>query len=105
MNPVLVYMTASDKAEARRIGEHLVKSRLAAGINILDHVNSLYFWKGEFHDDQEAALIAQTVLDKVPILVEAVRSMHSYECPCIVTVPINEGNPAFLQWIEDSVRS
>lgn len=104
MNPVLVYMTASDKTEARRIGEHLVKSRLAAGVNILDHVNSLYFWKGRFHDDQEAALIAQTVLDKVPILIEVVRSMHSYECPCIVTVPINEGNPAFLQWIEDSVR-
>ena len=104
MNISLVYMTAADKAEARRIGEHLVKSRLAACVNILDHMNSMYFWKGQFQDDQEAVMIAKTVHDKVPALIEAATAMHSYECPCIVTVPISDGHPAFLQWIAESVQ-
>lgn len=104
MNISLVYMTTADKAEARRIGEHLVKSRLAACVNILDHMNSMYVWKGQFQDDQEAVMLAKTVHEKVPALIEAVKTMHSYECPCIVTVPISDGHPEFLQWISDRVQ-
>ena len=105
MKSFFVYMTAADISEARKIGRHLVKGRLAACVNILDHMNSMYIWKGEFQDDHEAVIIAKTTQDRVAALIEEVRKLHSYECPCIVTLPIQDGNPEFLQWIADQVRS
>jgi periplasmic divalent cation tolerance protein len=104
MNTYFVYVTTKDKAEARSIGRHLVQSRLAACINIFDQMNSMYFWKDEFQDDQEAVLIAKTTEQQVPGLIEAIKSRHSYDCPCIVSLPISGGNPDFLQWIEDQVK-
>jgi len=97
-------MTAADKAEARDLGRYLVQARLAACVNILDHMNSMYVWQGEFQDHQEAVIIAKTSEDRVPALIAAVRERHSYECPCIVTLPISDGNPDFLKWIAEQVR-
>lgn len=104
MNTVLIYMTTKDKTEARDIGEYIVRSKLAACVNILDHMNSMYVWQGEFQDDREAVLIAKTSEDLAEPLVEAVKARHSYDCPCIVTLPITGGNPDFIQWIKDQVR-
>ena len=104
MKAFLIYMTTADKDEARAIGRHLVQSGLAACVNIWDRMNSMYVWEGEFQDDQEAVMIAKTTEERVPSLIEAVRERHSYECPCIVAVPIADGNPDFLHWIEERVR-
>jgi periplasmic divalent cation tolerance protein len=101
----LIYITAADKEEARAIGRHLVQSKLAACVNIWDQMNAMYEWQGEFQDDLEAVMIAKTTEDRVSSLISAVRERHSYECPCIVAVPIADGNPDFLQWIEDRVRT
>ncbi len=103
MNLFLVYMTTADKTEARAIGKYLVQAKLAACVNILDHMNSMYVWKGEFRDDQEAVLIAKTTEERVAALIAAVKERHSYECPCIATLPITDGNPDFLNWISDQV--
>ena len=104
MKTVLVYVTTKDAAEARNIGSFLVRSKLVACVNILDHMNSLYYWKGTFQDDHEAVLMAKTTEDLTGKVIEAVRTRHSYECPCIVTLPINGGNPEFIQWIKDQVQ-
>ena len=104
MKPVLVYMTTKDKAEARDIGRYLVQNNLAACVNILDHMNSMYVWKGEFQDDQETVVFAKTTQERVAELIEAVKARHSYECPCIVTMPLMDGNPEFIQWISDQVE-
>jgi periplasmic divalent cation tolerance protein len=104
MKTFLIYMTTADKEEARAIGKYLVQSRLAACVNIWDHMNSMYEWQGEFQDDQEAVMIAKTTEERVPPLIAAVKERHSYECPCIVALPIADGNPDFLQWIEERVR-
>jgi periplasmic divalent cation tolerance protein len=104
MNTFLMYMTASDKTEARQIGRYLVEAKLAACVNILDNMNAMYVWQGEFQDDQEAVLIAKTTQEKVPALIRAVKERHSYECPCIVALPICDGNPGFLKWIADQVE-
>lgn len=104
MNTCFIYMTTKDKAEARSIGRHLVQSRLAACVNILDRMNSMYVWQDELQDDEEAVLIAKTTEQRVPELIEAVKSRHSYDCPCIVSLPIRDGNPAFLQWIAGQVE-
>jgi periplasmic divalent cation tolerance protein len=105
MNCYLIYITTKDKAEARRIGRQLVQARLAACANIFDQMNSMYFWKGEFQDDQEAVLIAKTTETRLPDLIAAVRSLHSYEVPCIVTLPILGGHQPFLDWITEQVAS
>lgn len=105
MKTCFVYMTMKDKAEARNIGRRLVESGLAACVNILDHMNSMYVWQGEFQDDQEAVMIAKTTEEKSRGLIEEVKALHSYECPCIVTLPITGGNPDFLAWIGDQVAS
>ncbi len=103
MRLYLIYVTARDKDEARAIGRHVVQMRLAACVNIFDHMNSMYYWDDVFQDDQEAVLIAKTTEACVPELVEAIKRRHSYDCPCIVTLPIQDGNPAFLQWIAAQV--
>jgi periplasmic divalent cation tolerance protein len=103
MSAFFVYMTTKDKAEAREIGRHLVQSKIAACVNILDHMNSMYVWQGEFQDDQEAVMIAKTTEEKVPELIAAVKARHSYECPCIVALPITDGHPDFLNWITRQV--
>jgi len=100
----LVYMTAGSKDEAKTIGKQLVQSRLAACVNIIDHMNSVYMWEEEIQDDQEVILIAKTTRERVPELVEKVKSLHSYSCPCIVGLPVLGGNQAFLDWIADEVK-
>ena len=103
MQTFFIYVTTKDKAEAREIGRHLVQSRLAACVNIFEHMNSMYIWQDEFQDDQEAVLIAKTTEQRMPELIEAIKSRHSYEVPCIVSLPIHDGNPDFLQWIAGQV--
>ncbi len=95
-----VYITAGDEEEAHRIGRALVESRLAACANIIGSMSSVYWWEGEIHEDKEALLIAKTRESAVPALIEKVRSLHSYDCPCIIALPILEGNPDYLDWIE-----
>jgi periplasmic divalent cation tolerance protein len=67
-------------------------------------MNSLYWWNGEIQDNREVILIAKTRESLVPELIEKVKSMHSYECPCIVSLPILDGNLGFLDWIAAETR-
>ncbi|MBC8392599.1 MAG: divalent-cation tolerance protein CutA [Deltaproteobacteria bacterium] len=99
-----VYITAGSTDEARTIGKSLVNTNLAACVNIIGNMNSLYMWGGEIQDDQEVVLIAKTREDRVQELIEKVKSLHSYDCPCIVSLPVSNGNQAFLDWIRESVK-
>ena len=99
-----VYMTAGSKDEARNIGKELVSFKLAACVNILDNMNSFYMWDGELQDDNEVVMIAKTTQDRVPDLIQKVKALHSYDCPCIVSLPLIDGNQAFLDWIVEQVR-
>lgn len=100
-----IYITTRDKDEARRIGQALVESRLAACVNVIDGMNSMYWWKGQLQDDSEAVLIAKTKESLVPDLVAMVKELHSYECPCVIVFPIVGGNTDFLEWIETETRT
>lgn len=99
----IVYMTAGNKEEARHIGKSLVESKLAACVNIIDGMNALYVWDGQLQDDTESVMIAKTTSERLPDLIEKVRCMHSYDCPCIVSYPITEGNTDFLNWVVEGV--
>ena len=99
-----IYMTVGSKEEARKIGQALVTARLAACVNILDQMNSFYMWDGEIQDDTEVVMIAKTTAERVPDLIEKVKSLHSYDCPCIVSLPVAGGHQPFLDWIAEEVH-
>lgn len=95
----LVYMTASSREEARKIGRALVEERLAACANVIDGMESTYWWQGKLTEDREAVLIVKTRADLLPALTERVKALHSYSVPCVVALPILAGNPAYLDWL------
>lgn len=99
MEPLLVYITASSMSEARHIGRALVEARLAACVNIIDGMVSLYHWQGRIEEGSEVVVIAKTKQSLLESLTVKVKAMHSYDCPCIVAMPLAGGNADFLYWI------
>lgn len=99
MDVMFVYVTAKDSDEARMIGETVVSERLAACANFLGGIESVYWWQGRLCRDDETAIIIKTSAERKPALIERIRELHSYECPCIVCLPIDGGNRDFLNWI------
>jgi len=104
MTSTMIYITASSREEALRIGRHVVADSLAACANVLPGVTSVYRWQGEVQEDGETALILKTRSDLVERLTARVKELHSYDCPCVVALPIAGGNPDFLQWIAEETR-
>ncbi len=96
----LVYITTSDPEEASSIGKVLLEERLVACVNIFPPMKSLFWWDGEILETTETAIVAKTMANKTHAVIETVNKRHSYDCPCVVVLPIEEGNPAFLKWIE-----
>ena len=96
----LVCMTVGSIKEAKQIGRILVKQNLVACVNILENMTSIYKWKDDLEEDGEVVMTAKTRKTHMPQLIKTVTENHSYECPCILELPIEGGNPEFLQWIE-----
>ena len=101
---IMAYVTAADLDEARRIAKTLVAERLAACVNILGQIESVYHWKGEVQFAGEIAFLAKTTEACFDALAARVRELHSYELPCVVAVPLARGEAAFLGWIGENVR-
>lgn len=101
-----VYVTTKDREEAVQIGTKIVEEKLAACANILDGMESIYWWKGEIETAQETVLVLKTTYSNVAKLTKRVKELHSYEVPCVVSLNIaeQEGSPDYLNWIRDSVR-
>jgi periplasmic divalent cation tolerance protein len=100
-----VYMTAGSKEEANAIGKCLVEEKLAACVNIIDGMTSIYCWEGKLESESEAVLIAKTMSEQVEALTERVKALHSYDCPCIITLDILGGNQEFLSWVEEKIAN
>lgn len=99
MDCTLVYVTAKNDEEAKRIAKAVVVERLAACANILGSIDSVYWWQGKVCEDREVSLILKTSVERQPELIERIKELHSYDCPCIVFLPIDGGNRDFLNWI------
>ena len=95
-----VYMTAGSFEEAKSLAQILVGQNLAACVNLLENMTSIYNWEDKMEESQEVIMIAKTRKTLMPKLIEKVNSLHSYDCPCILELPIQGGNPEFLSWIE-----
>lgn len=96
---LFLYITAADMDEARRLGRALVEERLAACVNILGAIESFYWWDGAVQSGQEVALVAKTSRIRLDALKARLGEMHSYECPCLVALPVVDGHLPFLEWV------
>ncbi|MDB5103634.1 MAG: cutA [Fibrobacteres bacterium] len=99
MPAITAYITAKDREEAIRIGRGLLKERLVACVNVLDGMQSLYWWEGRIEEASECVLIAKTVASMQDRVVAKVKELHGYKVPCIVFWPLAGGNPDYLDWI------
>jgi periplasmic divalent cation tolerance protein len=97
---LVVFITTSGYEEARKIADALVSQRKAACVNIVPRVNSLFRWKGKIEDAEESLLVVKTRAKLLPDVVSTVKGIHSYEVPEIIALPIVEGNPDYLKWMD-----
>ena len=85
------------------MGRVIVRERQAACANILGKSTSIYNWEGETQTKTEAVLLLKTITEKLDSLISRVNQIHSYECPCIVALDIQQGNIEFLDWISEEI--
>ncbi|MEE9474203.1 MAG: divalent-cation tolerance protein CutA [Candidatus Hydrothermarchaeaceae archaeon] len=100
----IVYITASNIGEARDLVEAIVKERLAACANVVESVESTYWWQGKIERDDESLIILKTKESKLDELIKRVKELHSYENPEIVAVPILKGSSDYLRWIDEELE-
>ena len=99
VNVVVVMVTTSNQDEAAKIAEHVVRARLAACASIIPTVRSTYWWEGKIMNDQESLVLIKTTSGNYPSLQAAIQELHSYKVPEIIAIPVVEGLPPYLEWV------
>jgi periplasmic divalent cation tolerance protein len=101
---VTVMTTCPDEDTAKRIAVALVSEQLAACVQRIPGLHSTYVWQGKLQDEAEVLLLIKTVKDAIPALAERVRSLHPYEVPELLAIPVSRGNDVYAEWVRSSVR-
>jgi len=101
---VFVYITTSGEEESKNIGETLVEERLAACVNIMPSIESIYLWKGKIEEDTESLLIVKTKSGNIDKIIKRVKEIHSYETPAILAVPLIEGSKDYLDYLDSEMN-
>jgi periplasmic divalent cation tolerance protein len=104
MSVISVYAIFADAAEAESIGTQVVEEQLAACVNILPGVRSIYRWQGAVERADEVAAIFKTSSDRADALITRIAGLHSYDVPCIASWPIDKILGSYADWVEGSVR-
>ncbi len=104
MNETISFATCKDAAQAKKMARALVKDKLAACVNIVPGVTSVYTWEGRTEEAREVLLVIKSRRALSKRLVARIRALHSYDVPEIITIPIESGNPAYLRWVRESTR-
>ncbi len=99
-----VLLTAPDAETGSRIARTLVEERLAACVNVLPGVRSIYRWQGALHDDAEVLLVAKTRADRCDALAARIREIHPYTLPEVLALPAAGGSPEYLEWVQAETR-
>jgi periplasmic divalent cation tolerance protein len=96
----VIFCTCPDQATADRIADTLVDRQLCACVNLIPAVKSIYRWQGKRESTQEVLMLIKTRASRYPALEKAILSMHPYELPEIIAIPVNTGLPGYLNWVE-----
>ena len=99
----VVLSTAGSEEEARKIARYLVERQLAACVNMVPRMESIYRWQGRIESSQEWLMLIKTSADQFPALRDAIRELHSYELPECIAVAIEDGSSEYLDWLGDSL--
>ena len=99
----LIYVTTGSEVEAAKIASTLVEEQLVACANILGDSSAIYRWKGEIITEIEVIIILKTTASLVQKSVKRIKALHSYECPAVISIDIQDGNKEFLSWINRAV--
>ncbi len=99
----LIYVVTSSKEEALSIGRALLEKKVAACVNAIEGMESLYWWEGKIESARECVLIVKTTTEKVDQSIAVIKAMHSYKVPCAISWKIERGSADYLQWLEKSV--
>jgi periplasmic divalent cation tolerance protein len=101
----IVLTTAGSEEEARNIARHLVEGRLAACVNIVPQVTSIYRWKNDVEESREWLLIVKTTVAAVDLVRQSILELHSYDIPECISLTIEDGSTEYLEWIAGSVAA
>ena len=100
---VIAYIPCGSEQEAERIGEVLVKEKLAACANIIKS-KSIYEWENKLNKTDEWIVLAKTLPENLKEIEKKVKAIHSYEVPCIIAIPITDSNQEYLTWVEEQIK-
>lgn len=101
----IVLTTAGSRDEAHKIAHQLVETQLAACVNVIPHILSVYRWQGKVESNDEWLLLIKTTSDKFPSVRDAIRALHSYELPECISIAIDGGSAEYLAWLAESAGS
>jgi periplasmic divalent cation tolerance protein len=103
-NKLIILSTCGSEEEAAKIAQHLVDRRLAACVNVIPQVKSVYRWQQKVESAQEWLLLVKTTAERFALVRDEICGLHSYELPELIAIPIDDGSTAYLAWIEDNVK-
>ena len=101
---LVIYITVARRKDADKIADTLVREKLAACVTIVPEVYSRYWWKGHIEYGKELLIIVKTIPSRYRALERRVRQIHAYTVPEILAIPVALGNPAYLEWMKDSLK-
>ena len=104
MNYYLFLVTVPTIDEGQKIARNLVESKLAACVNIIKNISSIFRWKGEIEEDSEHLLLIKTTEEKSDLLIQKINEIHSYSEPECIGIKIEKGSETYLKWIKESVK-
>jgi len=100
----IVLSTAGSEGEARKIARHLVEHQLAACVNVVPRIESIYRWQDQVESSQEWLLLIKTSAEYFPRVRNAIRELHSYDLPECIAITIEDGNSEYLDWLANSLK-
>ena len=102
---IVVFVTIGSLQDGAKIGRELIEKKLGACVNLLPHMTSIFCWDGKVTEEEECLMIIKTRKENYQNLEEAVRSLHPYEVPEIIALPITQGFPGYLAWVKESTQT
>lgn len=101
---IVIFITCANIREARRIAKSLVEKKLVACVNIIDKIKSIFWWQGKIDSASEVLLMAKSKKSLMHKVIRQVKSLHSYQVPEVISLPVIAGNKDYIEWINESVR-